>query len=453
MKQRYLIIILLLIAGLSRFLFLARPYQVVFDEVHFGKFVTAYCCTHQLFFDIHPPHAKLAIAAVAYVLGYRGGFAFENIAVPYGDVPVFVIRVMPALAGTLLAVALYWVIRELHGSKRAAFMGGVAVALDNALIVQSRVIALDTLLLLTTMGALGSILASFRYTGWRRFGLVALSGACAGFATGTKFTGLMIVGFCGLIMGMHSLKLLWQDRGHWKQILQTGISTVVVFGVVAVVVYLGGWAIHFMLLNQPGSGDAWGVPQWNKPLYRSFMYEVVKIHKQMLDANYHLTAKHPDQSPWWSWPFMLRPVFYWANEDQSIYMLGNPAVWWGSTIVLLTALSVIVSDFLVPEHTLHTSQRRQILWIPLAGFILAYLPFIDVPRALFLYHYFTPLLFAIMLAILWLDQFQVFSWRGVIPTAMVVIFLGFLLVSPATYALHLPELWQSYINALPRWGV
>ncbi|MBI3421301.1 MAG: phospholipid carrier-dependent glycosyltransferase, partial [Candidatus Sungbacteria bacterium] len=33
------------------------PRQVVFDEVHFGKFVNAYCCTKERFFDIHPPHA------------------------------------------------------------------------------------------------------------------------------------------------------------------------------------------------------------------------------------------------------------------------------------------------------------------------------------------------------------------------------------------------------------
>jgi dolichyl-phosphate-mannose--protein O-mannosyl transferase len=35
----------------------------VFDEVTFGKFVQAYCCTGERFFDIHPPHGKLLIAA------------------------------------------------------------------------------------------------------------------------------------------------------------------------------------------------------------------------------------------------------------------------------------------------------------------------------------------------------------------------------------------------------
>src|SRR5687768_11902501 len=82
-----------------RFVTLSHPNQVVFDEVHFGKFVTAYCCTGENIFDIHPPHAKLLIAGFGRLLGYHGGFSFQSIGQDYGAIPIAALRFLPALAG------------------------------------------------------------------------------------------------------------------------------------------------------------------------------------------------------------------------------------------------------------------------------------------------------------------------------------------------------------------
>lgn len=42
---------------------LEEPKVVLFDEVHFGKFVNSHITGH-FYFDIHPPLVKLAMAAV-----------------------------------------------------------------------------------------------------------------------------------------------------------------------------------------------------------------------------------------------------------------------------------------------------------------------------------------------------------------------------------------------------
>ena len=70
------LIILLLLSAAVHLVGLSHPDSVVFDEVHFGSFSTAYCCNHEYFFDPHPPHAKLLIAGTARLLGYRGGVDF-----------------------------------------------------------------------------------------------------------------------------------------------------------------------------------------------------------------------------------------------------------------------------------------------------------------------------------------------------------------------------------------
>ena len=69
---------LLALGLLTRFSGLNWPRQVVFDEVHFGKFVSGYI-TGRYFFDIHPPLGKLLIALAAWAGGYDGKQPFEHI--------------------------------------------------------------------------------------------------------------------------------------------------------------------------------------------------------------------------------------------------------------------------------------------------------------------------------------------------------------------------------------
>jgi hypothetical protein len=88
---------------------LSSPRQVVFDEVTFGKFVQAYCCTGERFFDIHPPIGKLLIAAAAKLGGLSSSFQFETIGQSYGTEPVWALRLVPALMGTLISVDFFLV--------------------------------------------------------------------------------------------------------------------------------------------------------------------------------------------------------------------------------------------------------------------------------------------------------------------------------------------------------
>ena len=123
--SRFGLAALLLLLGLVlRGSGLGHPDSVVFDEVHFGKYATAYCCTGTRIFDIHPPHAKLLIAGGARLAGYQGGIAFERIGEPFGSVSPLPLRLVPAIAGALLAPLLFVLLLQLGASLPAAVLGG-----------------------------------------------------------------------------------------------------------------------------------------------------------------------------------------------------------------------------------------------------------------------------------------------------------------------------------------
>jgi dolichyl-phosphate-mannose-protein mannosyltransferase len=98
---------------------------------------------------------------------------------------------------------------------------------------------------------------------------------------------------------------------------------------------------------------------------------------------------------WYTWPFMTRPIYYWIKENARINLMGNPVLWWLSTIGAL----------MVASHMLTGSLRRdRIAWILLGGYVLNLLPFIGIKRVMFMYHYLTALIFAILMLAYIIDK-------------------------------------------------
>jgi dolichyl-phosphate-mannose--protein O-mannosyl transferase len=406
--------LLALLGVLTHFTALSYPREVVFDEATMGGFVSAYCCTGQRIFDLHPPHGKLLIAAGARLGGYDGTFAFGQIGKPYGDVPVFALRFVPALSGVLIAPLFLLVLIHLGASFPMATLGGLMAALDNALVLETRIIVWDGLLVASVLASLVCFLiAEQRQEGAKRW-LVA-SGACAGLATGCKLTGLAALGVIGvcLLCGCGVVS------GPWTRRIRHGLA---IFGVAAAV-YVAGWVAHARLLQQPGPADAF---------YSStggVVHDILEAHSAMVRENVRLTSSHPDASAPWTWPLMKVAPYFWQGAQSSIYLVGNPVVWWGSTLLLIVAI--------VGEQRGRSAGPRH--WIALAGYALSYLPLMPIARVLFLYHYLTPLLFGLAFGLLWLDRQGWIRPGGLAEqprsyfAVIAVVGAGFLAVSPLTY--------------------
>ena len=155
---------------------------------------------------------------------------------------------------------------------------------------------------------------------------------------------------------------------------------------------------------------------------------------------------------------MQRPILYWSHADAALYFLGNPALWWGTALglplVLANGVLLRISDLRLAGRA--AWPRR--LWVPLLGYAVALLPLLGVPRALFLYHYLTALLFGLCAVILWLDHIgwtRAGGWRdqrASVFAAAAGLVLGFLAISPFTFSFIETPGYRELVFALfPSW--
>ncbi len=128
---------------------------------------------------------------------------------------------------------------------------------------------------------------------------------------------------------------------------------------------------------------------------------LLDLTKSMYDYHNNLRAPHAASSPWWAWPFDLKPVwFYQGSFDgstaASIYDAGNLAIWW---------LGIPAMIFCAWQ-----AYRRQSLGLALIvlGYAWQWLPWARIDRATFQYHYYTSVPFLILA----LAYFMAELWHG-----------------------------------------
>lgn len=416
-------------------IWLGSPNQVVFDEVHVGKYTTAYCCTGKHFFDVHPPHAKLLLAGTMRLAGYEGNFGFRRIGEPYTEeTSPWALRWFSALLGALIPFLVFALIRQLGGSRPAAFLGGLALLLENSLLVQTRVLSPDSILISSTLGALVLFLMALRKDSRRRKWWLMLTGTVAGFAVGSKLSGLAVIGIIFVVL--FKPFVMKRNRSTFK----FGAKSFAWVLFTATLVYVAGWFVHFQLLDQPGVGDRF------YRMKKSFVTDFIGYHQTTFRYSANLTKRHPGSSAWWQWPGMYQPIFYWSDQRRQIWFAPNPVVWLGTMYFLFMLFGVWG---LRRATTLRVVSSRQgnLVWIPVAGFFMTWLPFALLTRTQFLYNHLTPLIFAVASVVLFLDHAE---W---IPSSRLnkqkrsfyyvigAIVLGFVFLSPLTYGFTLGPTW------------
>jgi dolichyl-phosphate-mannose--protein O-mannosyl transferase len=199
------------------------------------------------------------------------------------------------------------------------------VALDNGLLVETRVLLVDGILIAATLGSLVCFVAAQRSGGW--WTLVG-AGLLAGLATGTKLTGLVAPGLILLCLAV-GLGVVTAPFGNRAR------QGLVVVGA-ALLVYVAGWVAHWLLLPNAGPGDAF------YPTTGRIVADLMAPQREMLSANMSLAATHPDASAPWTWPLMKVVPYFWQGDSASIYMMGNPVVWWGTGLVFFSLLIQMV---------------------------------------------------------------------------------------------------------------
>ena len=379
-----LLVTLLVLGLLTHFFFIWYPAEVVFDEVHYGKFVNGYL-RGEAFFSGHPPLGVQLLTLGAWLGRYRPLFAFEVIGEALTNYSFVAIRFVANLAGALIPLAVYFFIRSLKLSPKVAFLTGLFLVFDNALLVQSHYILIDAFLIL--FGFLGLAFFMTARNHRYRWPYFIIAGIFLGLGCAVKWTALSFVLFCGIVVSCDLLRLLLRKsfRASGKVIAKSLVGLIIL----PLIIYFGVFCVHVKLLPNPGPGDAYMSEQ-----YRTGEKNIVARFIEFNKVNYYsnvkgITSGHPYASQFYTWPLMLRSVFYWVNGDAKIYLLGNPIIWWSSTIAIFTAIILFFRRL----------RKDRIIRLLLLGYAVNILPFLGIERVVFLYHYLPALIFAVAIMV------------------------------------------------------
>lgn len=347
---------------------IGKPTDLVFDEVYFVEQGRNYL-EGKDFMDPHPPLAKLTIALSMKL---------------FGDTPTGW-RLMNSFVGTALIPLMYLLGRVLFRRRVAAGFAAFFVAFDGLCIVDSRIAVID--IHYVTWGVAGYIATIYlvRRQQFENVWMLILTGALMGLSVAAKlyipfFSFVLVLGTVGVTAFNFAKR-----RGMAP--LRYTVFPVFVVGATASLVYVLSYLPHFL----------WG--WWHSPL-DLVKYIVIKVPEYQAAV---AEATHPYSSKWWTWPLLLRPVwYYWKDPGPSpgmvvgIWGSGNPPVWWAALPALLLCTWYAIRE------------RRLALVFVVAGWVIHLAPWVGIGRTLFLYHYLASLLFA-FLGLSWtLDRI----WHG-----------------------------------------
>lgn len=302
LEQRPVLLALLIgIAALLLFgIGVQRPSILMFDEVHY---VPAARVLIDLAHPVNMEHPLLGKSLIA--LGMM----------IFGDNPVGW-RAMSVLAGALTIVGVYSFTRHLTGATRAGLFAALFAMLGQLVFIQARIGMLDVFLGALLVWAGVAFLRAMQSDSRRRAQLFLLASAVAfGGAVAVKWAAVPYVALAGLAF-------LWLRRGYPERFGGTGwFAGLTILGCVSVTTYFLTFTPAFFYTTDPLT-LARLVP---------FQLDMWKLQTQVL-------TPHNYQSDWWSWPLMIRPIWYFYEPDQGatrgVLLIGNPAIMWGGLVAV-----------------------------------------------------------------------------------------------------------------------
>jgi dolichyl-phosphate-mannose--protein O-mannosyl transferase len=381
------------LAALTRFWALFTPNAVVFDEVHYEKYVADYLA-RVFYVDVHPPLANQIFALWARLM-------HVPVATLAGPHPAPVMRVVPALAGTLIIPVFYLLLRQLGAPRVLAAFGGALLLLDNALLAESRVLVPDGMLVLFNLSAVTVFLSARSRTGAARWRRLAAAAVLAGLAVSIKWTGLSALGVIGLVWAADA------RRGRVPRERAVGEGTLLL--AVPVAVYAAVFAVHFARLTHFGPGTLFlssafrstlaGAPNYDPAAHVSFARKFFELNSAMRQEDAALVGTAQGASPWYAWPLIQRAINFWAGprgadgRQATIFLEGNPVLWYGIPVAL------VVAGIGLARGRERFRRWREPLAILAAGYLINFLPFIAIQRVMYQYSYFMAFVYSLALAV------------------------------------------------------
>lgn len=411
-KIKILFVGVVVFASIARFYNLASPSTHYFDEVYHA--FTAQNMLHGITFAwewwnpnpsgfayewTHPPLAKEGM-----VLGMK--FLGEN---------AFGWRFPGALLGVGSVILIFFIAKEIFDDELIGLLASAILSLDGLALVTSRIGMNDTYLLFF------SLLSIYSFIKKRNF----WSAVFFGLAVASKWSGVWV------------FPILVASHFVFRRKLKLSY---IFFFILPPIIYISTYFPIFtnvQIQNEYVANTSYALKIDKVGIIPLDMF--IDTQKQMWWYHTRLKATHPYSSNWYTWPFLIRPIYLYTSDEvggfvSRIYMMGNPIVFW-------TGVGGVIIGIYFSFR-----ERNKKLGLVVFSYLVFFTPWALSPRIMFLYHYLPSVPFMAILIAYALRRFKEF-----LPGFLIVALLAFIYFYPHFAGLKIPLTLDSSYYWFPSW--
>lgn len=430
--------------------------SMYFDEIYHARTGYEHANALYTYETTHPPLGKVFMSLCIRLMGMTP----------------FAWRFAGALTGVLMLPALYLLAKQLLGKTRWAFLCTFLLATDCMHFTQTRIATIDSfpvlfIILMFLCMARWTRMSFYHTKLSRTLVPLALSGMFMGLAIASKWIGCYsAVGLAVLFFAR--FYSLWRQSRYAQahrtehpafahaadSFARNGAITIaaccVFFVVVPVVIYCLSYIPYLR---------AYGEVTFSLKTFQ----RILDAQVYMFEYHKNLVAEHYFASPWYEWPLIVKPMWYYqadfkgAGTASSILSFGNPAVWWTGLAGILFVLGYSVYRNALPALRIvrgRDDEFDRALPVIAVGFLAAYLPWVLVSRLTFIYHYFASVPFIILATAQGLRYLERRAPRathvlmGVLCVAALALFIAFY---PLASGVEVPRAWCDLVSVFDNW--
>ena len=352
---------------------------IFFDEIYHARTAYEMENDYELYEVTHPVLGKEIISIGIAIFGMN----------PFGW------RFMGVIFGILMIPVLYNFIKQMFKKTSVCFVGTFLFTFDFMHFVMSRIATIDTYAVIFTM-----LIYYFMYRYYqtsfydtdlkKTFRPLFFCGIFVGIGFASKWN--VAYGFIGIaILFFMNMYKRYKEYLHAKKKVEVEHSTdetdqkvyqsfrgnfvktifacVLFFVIIPCIIYYLSFIFIFDITN-----------------IGTYTKQVIDYNVNMFQFHTGSLLYHPHQSPFYEWPFLVRPMLFRADLSLSgdfygILCISSPLFCWGGTITMIMTLAYYIK-----------TKDKKALFI-LIGYFSVWLPWIFVKRSTFIYHYYPALIF------------------------------------------------------------
>ncbi|HEV2249475.1 MAG TPA: phospholipid carrier-dependent glycosyltransferase [Candidatus Limnocylindria bacterium] len=341
-------------------------------------------------------------------------------------------RLPGIVAAALLAFILVLLARRLFASRVIPVLVGIAVIADGSMFAQARIGMNDVYVGLFIVAGWYFIVAAHRPRLSARADIL-IAGVLLGLGAASKwaaFYTLAGVLVASLAVTAYAYAAARPGQGGPLDLLagkgRNAAFLFLSFAVIPLGIYLASYLRWF---GGPTAPYGW---------------DLIELTKQMYWYHSSLTSPHPAASPWWSWPLVLKPVYWYFGQSDNgnnayIYDAGNVILFWGALVATVWCAIAAVRT------------RSAALGFVVFAVLVQYVAWIPISRVLFFYHFFTALPFYLLALACGLAYLWESGRRGRVIAYLSIAVAAFVYFYPFVSGQPVPGSQAAMFFILPTW--